>query len=218
MNFKGIEIEGGPRLNIFIEELILMGVEPEIIGMVEAKEWVDGDIFSKFVDDAYNMVNEYDSGAIKKIVNSWTGTFNCKWNVQNRGFITTSPDVMECAFDSGMDIEWCEDDNGIMNICWDASKTRKDGDLCLNYIGVVGSGIINLMKMRNFIGQYIEQFPNPRKHNLEIFGWNTDAIYFKCRGIEKLRADKTCLETMIEQPYTLNPDEFKNGYVNRKLQ
>jgi hypothetical protein len=40
----------------------------------------------------------------------------------------------------GMDIECCDESDGTVNICWDKKQTRLNGDMCLNYISIVGTG------------------------------------------------------------------------------
>ena len=139
--------------------------------------------------------------ACKKIINSWTGTFNGKYNVSETGFITNSSEVTSISLDSGKDVDWMDCGYETLNICWETEKRRINGDHALLYIGVLGTGIINMIKMRKYLEQY----------NIDIYGYGTDSIYFSTdEYIENLRADKTSIETMNKQPYTLNSDEFRN--------
>ena len=48
--------------------------------MAEARELIEGDYFANFIDYCYSYIQDFDDGAVKKITNSWTGTFNCNYN------------------------------------------------------------------------------------------------------------------------------------------
>ena len=132
-NFMGLYVESAVYLDSFVIEMRKMGAIFEIIGYVPAKESVDGDLFCKFVEDTYaDVYTKYPDGC-KKIINSTTGMFNCKYSRGEEGFITNSQEIVSLSLAENMDVEWFDwkvgDEEGRLSICSKTNKTRLHGDL-----------------------------------------------------------------------------------------
>ena len=200
--FKEIFVESAVYLDSFVIEMRKMGAEFDIIGYVPAKENVDGDLFSNFVEKTYADIHTDYPQYCKNIVNSWTGTMNCKYSRSDEGFITNSDEIVSISLAEGMDVDWvdwkCEGQDGRLSICRKTHKERLHGDYAVNYIGIIGCGILEFFKM---LGSLPE--------DIIIYGYNTDAVYFEspCE-LDYLVVDRTNLETIMRQPYKLNVDEF----------
>jgi len=189
--FRGVKIDTGIYPNFFIEKLIDLGIQFNVRGFVECKEYINGNLFKNFVESSYKLLDNP-----KMVLNPFTGMLNKKYKTSNNSFITKCPEIRDYAIREGYNIEFTEfkdDFEGEQEqiyICSGKDKQRLNEDNSMLYNSIISMGIINCLEI-------IKQVPE----DVIITGINTDCCYFVSKTeIKEPMVDKSNLLSILKQP------------------